>query len=148
MPAGVSAFILTCNIIGLSVNDFLENFASLGLAREISLVSVRNIFLGDFLAWTFHKFELHAVLDFLDAHSLCFFLRDSVRNLGCENNIFTCFGNIHCLQYGGNDFLIVEVDESSVAFYYVLYHNNIGVRLSVIRSFHPCTAFRGRFLQR
>ena len=71
---GIHVRILTCNIIGLSVNDFLENFASLGLAREISLVSVRNIFLGDFLAWTFHKFELDAVLDFLDTHSLCFFL--------------------------------------------------------------------------
>ena len=104
--------ILTSNVIGLSVNDFLENLASLGLAREIPLVPVCNVFLCDLLARTFHQFEFYAVLNLLDTHLF---------------GVLAVFGHIHGLENGRNDFLVVEVNETSVPFDYILDHNIRGL---------------------
>ena len=119
--------ILTSNVIGLSVNDFLENLAGLGLAREIPLVPVCNVFLRDLLARTFHQFEFYAVLNLLDTHLFGVLLGDGISNLCGKDNVFAVFGHIHGLENGRNDFLVVEVNETSVPFDYILDHNIRGL---------------------
>ena len=137
---GIHISIFTRNIIGLSVNDFLEDFAGLGLAGEISLIPVCDIFLCDFLARTLHELELHAVLDGLDTHFLIVPFGNDISDFSCENDIFSSLGDVHRFQYGGDDFLIVERYASSIAFYYILDHS-----VNDIRFLCGCTAHCGLF---
>ena len=44
-------------------------------------------------------------------------------DLGGEHDVFTGLGDIHRLEDGGYDLLVVEFDVSSVAFQYTFYHS-------------------------
>ena len=115
--------ILAGDVIGLRVDDGLEDLVGLGLAGQVALVAVGDVLLGDFLARALHELELDAVLDILDAHFVAVHLGDGIGNLGGQDDVLSAVGYIHRLKDGGNDFLVVEVDDATVALDDVLDHD-------------------------
>ena len=67
---GVHVGILAGDVVGLRINDALEDFPALRLAGEVALVAVGYVLLRHLLARALHQFHLHAVLNFLNAHLL------------------------------------------------------------------------------
>ena len=121
--------ILTRNIIGLSIDNLLENFAGLGLSGEIPLVAVSDILFGDLLARALHELELDAILDFLHSHLILLYLGNRICDLGSEDYIFPSISHIHSFQDSCHNFLIVKIHETSVAFNYMLDHSIVLVLL-------------------
>ena len=120
---GVHVGVLAGDVVHLGVDDSLENFVSVGLTGEIPLVAVGDILLGHLLAGALHQLHLDAVLNLLDAHSVDVDLGDCICNLGGEDDVLSVIRYVHCLEDGGNDFLVIEFDNATVAFYNVLHHD-------------------------
>ena len=119
---GIHIGILAGDIVGLRVNDALEDFPALRLAGEVALVAVGDILLRHLFARALHKLHLDAVLDFLNAHLFPAVVGNLVGDLGCEHYIFTFLGDCHCFQYGCNNLLVVELDCAAVSFNNAFYH--------------------------
>ena len=119
---GVHVGVLPGDVVGLRVDDGLENLRALGLAGHVALVAVADVFLGDLLAGAVHQFVLDDVLDLFHGHFLLVDAGNRVGDLGGEDDILSVFRHIHGFQDGGDDFLVVEFDVSSVAFQYSLDH--------------------------
>jgi len=120
---GVHVGILPGDVVDLGIDDVLENLGGFSFAGEVALVAVGDIFLRNFLAGALHELHLDAVLDILDAHFLLVYLGNGLGDLGCKDDVLPIFGNGHGLEDCGHDFLVVEVDVSSVTFQYALYHS-------------------------
>mgnify|MGYP006916025813 CR=1 FL=1 len=114
--------ILTGDVVHLRVDDGLENVVGLSLTGHGPLVAVADILLRNLLAGAFHKFRLHAVLDFFHGHFITVHLGDGVCDLRSQYDVFSFFRHVHCFQDGGNNLLIVEFYASSVTFKYTFYH--------------------------
>ena len=114
--------VFTGDVVGLGLDDGLENLVGLGLAGKVALVAVADILLGNLLAGAVHEVALNYVLDFLNGHLFLGKQGDVVGNLGGKHNILTVFGDIHGLEDGGHYLLVVEFDATSIALEYTFYH--------------------------
>ncbi len=119
---GVHVRIFAGDVIGLRVDDGLENLVRPGFAGQVALIAVGDILPGHFLAGALHEFEFHQVLDILHAQLIGSLFGNGIRNLCRQDNILALLRYIHCLQDGGDNLLAVEFNEPAIAFYYILYH--------------------------
>ena len=106
----------------MGLDDFLENLTRFRFSGKVTLVTVGDVFFCHFLARAVHELHLDDILDFLHAHVLFLYFRDCGRNLGSQNDVFSLFGDIHCLEDSVHYLPFVEVDDASVPFDYMLYH--------------------------
>ena len=120
---GIHVRVLAGDVVHLGVDDGLEDLVGLRLAGHVPLVAVADVLLRHFLAGAVHQLVLHDVLDLLHGHLLLLEAGDGVGDLGGEHDVFTGLGDIHRLEDGGYDLLVVEFDVSSVAFQYTFYHS-------------------------
>ena len=119
---GIHIGILTCNVVSLGVDDFLEDFVALGIAGKASPIPVSNVLFGHFLPWALHKLHLHTVLDLLHGHHFPLILGDGISNLCCEDDILPVISHRHGLENSGYNLLVVELDNTPIAFLYLFYH--------------------------
>ena len=119
---GVHVGILAGDVVDLRVDDGLEDLGTLGLAGEVALVAVGDVFPRHFLAGGLHQFHFHAVLDFLDAHFLFVELGDRVGDLRRQDDVLSGLCHIHRFEDGRDDFLVVEIHMTAVSLEYLSYH--------------------------
>ena len=119
---GIHVRILAGDVIGLRVDDGLENLVRPGFPGQVALVAVGDVFAGHLLTGTLHEFEFHQVLDILHAQFVRSLFCNGIGDLCSQDDILALLGYIHCFQDGGNNLLAVEFDKPPIAFYYVLYH--------------------------
>ena len=104
------------DIVGLGLDNGLEDFVTFGLSCDVTFVAVTDVLLGHLLAGAVHQVVLNHFLDFFHGHDIFVQLGDSLGNLGGEDDILTGIGHIHGLQDGGNNLLVVEIYTATVTF--------------------------------
>ena len=122
---GVHVGVLACDIVVLGVDDFQEQVASFCLTGDAAFVAIVDVALCYFLTGALHEFELHHILNAFHAHLALstssnvvgYALNEClvVAGFGCEHGFADCRFN----------FFFVVSNNSSITFYYCLYHNSI-----------------------
>ena len=119
---GIHVGILAGDIVILGIDDLQEQVTGLGLASHTAFLAVIDIASGNLLAGALHQFQLHLVLNILDAHLAAATRADTVGDALDEALVLPGFGCEHCLADCGFDFFLIIADDAAISFKYSLDH--------------------------